>query len=139
MARRLFTLILAIVVTAAPVAAQICETMCTQHTGHSESNNQLAHHHHSASVSGQSDHHDHSASVSQSTSGNPALGSRPRACGHVAAVVSESRETMRGSVATFAITTPRVAASVSQASEAHDFDSRHGPPTAIRSIAPLRI
>lgn len=138
MARRLLTLIVAIVVTAAPVAAQICEATCTQHAGHSESHNS-SHHHHSATVSGQSHHHDHSASVPQPTSGNPTAGSQPRACGHVAAVVTESRETMRSSVATIAITTPRIAAPIDHATELHGFDSRHGPPVSIRSIAPLRI
>jgi hypothetical protein len=137
MARRLLTLIVAVVVSALPVAAQVCETTCTQHAGHSE--NHASHHHHPASASGQSHHHDHSASIPQSASGTPTVGSLLRACGLVAAVVSESRETMRSSVATIAIRTPRVAAPIDQATEVRDFDSRHGAPAAIRSIAPLRI
>jgi hypothetical protein len=138
MARRLLTLIVAIVVTAAPVAAQICEVTCTEHAGHSESQNP-SHHHHSVTVSGQTHHHDHLAAVPQPASGNPTVGLQPRACGHVAAVVSESRENMRSSVATIAITTPRIAAPIDQANELHGFDSRRGPPVSIRSIAPLRI
>jgi hypothetical protein len=137
MAPRLFTLIVAIVVTAAPVAAQICEATCTQHA-HSESHSSWRHCH-SATVSGQSHHHEHSASVPRDTAGNPTVGSQPRACGHVAAVVTQSRETTCSSDATIAITTPGIAAPIDHATELHGFDSRHGPPVSIRSIAPLRI
>jgi hypothetical protein len=138
MARRLLTLVVAIVITAGPVAAQICEAACTRHAEHPGSHSR-SHHHHSASVSRQGHHHDHSPTEPQPISSNSTVGSQPRACGHVPAVASESRQTMRSSVTTMAVTTPWIAAPVDQTAELRGCDSRHGPPVSIRSIAPVRI
>lgn len=138
MARRLVTLMLALVVTAAPVAAQICEAVCahTSQASHSES---APHQHHSVTASAPAHHHDRSATPLPFAPTNHALSTQLRPCVQVAAVAAESRQNVWDSVAPLVLPILYGEAPNVDGIQAPHIDSRHGPPVPVRSIAPLRI
>jgi hypothetical protein len=130
MIRRAFAFIVAVVVVAAPVAAQICGAACSERLGHASHSEPVAqdHSHHSA----------HLAHQSASGGERAAMGSLPRMCGDLQAVVSGSRDTapsVAGPPVTSAFRIPAVARSAAS----FDGDARRAPPRPIRSISLLRI
>ena len=60
-------------------------------------------------------------------------------CGHLEAIVTESRELTQAPIANAVVTMARVTPLLVHVLPASEMDSRHGPPTPIRSTSPLRI
>jgi hypothetical protein len=137
MARRLVAFALAFAVVGGPLAEEICEAVCADSSGHSLTPTTAAHHHHSFGSQTQASHH-HPSPDSGTPTTKVAMSPAPPTCGHLDAVVTESREVARpigkAMVATVSITPILV-----RTLPASDVDSRHGPPSPIRSTSPLRI
>jgi hypothetical protein len=63
----------------------------------------------------------------------------PHGCDHLDAVVTESRELTRAPIVNAVLITTRIIPLLVHALPASETNSRHGPPTPIRSTSPLRI
>jgi hypothetical protein len=138
MARRLLALVLAFAVIVAPVADDICAATCARHTGHRSRNETASdntHHHHAARAANQAAHRHESSGPANRLAVIPA----PHICDHVDAVVTESREVMRGSVAKAMPATAAVTVILVRVSPSTEVDSRHGPPIPLRVTSQLRI
>ena len=139
MARRLLAFALAFVIIGGPLSADVCEAACREHAGHSiDSTVPSSHHHHSAEIVRQPSHHHHS-DVAPAATQRAKLMALWHGCGHLEAIVSESRELTRGSLATAVVTVARVTPLLVPVLPTFQMDSRHGPPPPIRSTSPLRI
>jgi hypothetical protein len=140
MARRLLVFALAFVVIGGPLAGDVCEAVCAGHTGHASGSAVLASHHHPvAETIRKPSHHHHSGSASAPATRSAIVMPPPHACGRLEAIVTESRELARAPIGTAVVTMSRITPWVVQVLPASEKDSRHGPPTPIRSISPLRI
>ena len=140
MARRLLAFALAFVLIGGPLAGDVCEAFCAQHAGHSlDSTVPAPHHHHSAEAASPLAYHHHSDAASAAATQSARLMALPHGCGHLEAIVSESRELMRAPIATAVVTIARITPLLAHVSPTSQMDSRHGPPTPIRSTSPLRI
>jgi hypothetical protein len=139
MARRLLAFALAFVIIGGPLAADVCEAACTEHAGHSiDSTVPPSHDHHSAEVRQPSPHH-HSDVAPAAATQSVKLMALWHGCGHLEAIVSESRELTRASLATAVVTVARVTPLLVLVLPTFQMDSRHGPPPPIHSTSPLRI
>jgi hypothetical protein len=140
MARRLLAFALALGLAGAPVASEICRTLCANDSGDPVASQGVAsHHQHSADNQAQDSHRHHSAAQAGPLSTGAAMQPVTHACRELISIVVESRESVRAPVATGILPTTGLAILSVQALPAADVDGRHGPPGAIRSIAPLRI
>lgn len=139
MARRLLAFALAFVIIGGPLAADLCEAACTEHAGHSIDATVSTSHHHSAEVVRQPSHHHHSDAATAPAMQNATLMALWHGCGHLDAIVSESRELTRAPLATAVLTVTRVTPLLVPVLPTFQRDSRHGPPRPIRSTSPLRI
>jgi hypothetical protein len=140
MARRLLACALASVIIGGPLAADVCEAACTEPAGHSiDSTVPPSHHHHSAKVVRQPSHHHHSDAAAAAATQSAKLIALWHGCGHLEAIVSESRELTRASLATAVVTVARVTPLLVLVLPTFQMDSGHGPPRPIRSTSPLRI
>jgi hypothetical protein len=140
MARRLLAFALAFVIIGGPLAADVCEAACTEHAGHSiDSTVPPSHDHHSAEVVRQPSHHHHSDVAPAAATQSAKLMALWHGCGHLEAIVSESRELTRASLATAVVTVARVTPLLVLGLPTSPMDSRHGPPPPIHSTSPLRI
>ena len=140
MARRLLAFALAFVIIGGPFAADVCEAACTEHAGHSiDSTVPPSHHHHSAEVVKQPSHQHHSDVGPAPATKHPRLTALWHGCGHLEAIVSESRQLTRAPLATAVVTVTRVTPLLVLVLPTFQTDSGHGPPRPIRSTSPLRI
>lgn len=137
MPRRLLALALTFGVLGAPVASEICRAFCGMENADSVARGVSSHHQGSADSHDQASHHHHSTDA-QPLSTSAAMNPVTHACDEVASLVMEVRAGVRAPVAT-AVPSPAFALVLVHASATSDVDSRHGPPGAVRSIAPLRI
>jgi hypothetical protein len=139
MARRLLAFALAFMIIGGPLAADVCEAACTEHAGHSiDSTVPPSHDHHSAEVR-QPSHHHHSDVATAPATQNAKLMALWHACGHLEAIVSESRELTRARLAISVATVVRITPLLVPVLPTSQVDSLHGPPPPIRSTSPLRI
>jgi hypothetical protein len=140
MARRLLAFALAFVIIGGPLAADVCEAGCTEHARHSIDSTVLPlHDHHSAEGVSQPSHHHHSDVAPAAATQSAKLVALWHACGHLEAIVSESRELTRASLANAVVTVARVTPPLVIVLPTSQMDSRHGPPPPIHSTSPLRI
>jgi hypothetical protein len=140
MARRLLAFALAFVIIGGPLAADVCEAACAEHAGHSiDSTVPPSHHHHSAEVVRQPSHHQFSDVAPAAATQSAKLMALWHRCGHLEAIVSESRELTRAPLATAVVTVARVTPLLVLVLPTFQMDSRHGSPPPIRSTSPLRI
>jgi hypothetical protein len=141
MARRLLAFSLALVIIGGPLAGDVCEAFCAEHVGHSIDPTvpPASHHHHSAEAASPPSHHHHSDGAPVSATQSARLMALPHWCGHLEAIVSESRELTRASGVTAVVTLAGTTPLLVHVLAASGMDSRHGPPNPIRSIAQLRI
>jgi hypothetical protein len=140
MARRLLAFGLAFVIIGGPLAGDVCEAFCAEHAGHSIDSAVLAsHHHHSAEAASPPSPHHHSGAASAPTTQSARLMAQSHGCGDLEAIVSESHELMRAPSSTTVVTMARITPQLVQVLPTSQMDSRHGPPTPIRSTSPLRI
>jgi hypothetical protein len=140
MARRLLAFALAFVIIGGPLAADLCEAACTEHAGHSiDSTLPTSHHHHSAEVVRQPSHHHHSDAATAPAKQNAILMALWHGCGHLEAIVSESRELTRTPIAISVATAARNTPLLVPVLPTSEMDNRHRPPAPIRSASPLRI
>src|SRR5258708_3618076 len=105
MAQRLLAFAFAFVFALAPVAGEICEITCAEHARYvGLAATHALHHHHSDELQSQAPHHH-----AQPSDERAATIIVPHAvvmgCGHVDAVVSESRETVRAQLVSGILTT----------------------------------
>src|SRR5712691_3878849 len=140
MARRVLAFALAFVIIGVPLAGDICDAVCLRHAGHSIEPTVLAsHHHHSPDIVRQLLDHHHSDAAAAPSTRSAEFVPLPHGCGRLDAIVTESRELTPApivkAVATMARTTPLLV----HLSPTAEMDSRHGPPTPIRSTSALRI
>jgi hypothetical protein len=63
----------------------------------------------------------------------------PHGCGHLEAIVTESRELTRAPIVKAVVTMARITPLLVHALPASEMAGRHGPPTPIGSTSPLRI
>jgi hypothetical protein len=140
MAQRLLAFALAFVVMGGPLAGDLCEAVCAEHAGHSiNSTVPASHHHHfSESVTQPSRHH-HSDAAAAPASRSAGFNPLSHECGHLEAVVTESRELTPAPIVKAVVTMVRNTPLLVHVSPSSELDSRHGPPTPIRSTSPLRI
>lgn len=142
MVRRLLTWLLTMVVTAAPAAAQICETTCAGRASSVDRTSPQqgsSHHQQPSGIAAPAHHHGAPAIAVESTVNVQGVNAQPRACAHPAVLAGESRENSPGSCAPPAIVSATAAAPLIHAIDVRHVDRRHSPPAAIRSAAPLRI
>lgn len=140
MGRRLLAFGLAFVIIGGPLAGDVCEAFCAEHAGHSiDATVPASHHHHSADLVRQPSHHHHSDAALALARQSAGLMALPHGCGHLEATVSEPRELTRAPNATAVVTVVRITPLLVHVLPTPQMDSRHGPPTPIRSTAPLRI
>ena len=139
MARRLLAFALAFVIIGGPLAADVCETVCALHGGHSiDSPVPASHHHHSAEVVSQPSHHHQSDAAATPSSRSAALMPRPHGCGHLEAIVTESRELTRAPIVTAMVMTARVTPLlVHPCRRCPRWTAGTGPP--LRSVPPHRF
>jgi hypothetical protein len=133
---------LAMVVTGAPVAAQVCETTCATQTSTAErspNRSGPSHHQHPAGAADSASHHGHAAPAGQPAAALQRLAPDARACVHQSALASESREDVRGPLPPLAISPSHALPPLIHAVEVRQLDRQHGPPDVVRSTAPLRI
>jgi hypothetical protein len=137
MPRLLLVFALAFIVIAVPLAADVCEAVCAQHTGHSINRSALAaSDHHSGS---QPSHHHHSAAAPAPITQTAILKALPHECVRLEAAVSESSDFTAAQVVNDALTMPGFTPPLAHVPATSATDSRHGPPAPTRSTSPLRI
>jgi len=140
MARRLLAFGLAFVLIGGPLAGDVCEAFCAEHSGHSiDPTVSASHHHHSVEAASPNSYHHHSDVASSAATQSARLMALPHGCGHLEAIASESRELMRAPVATAVVTMARITPLLAHVLPTSQMDSWHGPPIPIRSTSPLRI
>ena len=140
MARRLLAFALAFVVIGGPLAGDVCEAFCAEHAGHSiDATVPASHHHHSNETVTQPSHHHHSDAGAAPASRRAEFMPLPHRCGHLEAIVTESRELTPAPMVQAVVTMARITPLLVHVSPPSELDSRHGPPTPIRSTSPLRI
>jgi hypothetical protein len=129
MIRRGFALLVAVLVVAAPVAAQICGAACSERLGHASHSSPMAQVH--------SAQHDHSAHLTGQSGHGAATRLLPRPCSEPDAVVNSFRDpaSQGGPALSSSVRLPAVARSAAS----FDADARRSPPRPIRSISLLRI
>ena len=133
---RLLALALAFVFAAAPIAAEVCETTCVEHVGHSEGVTSGSHHHHGSSTVEHAGHYVATQTTS-STNGHLAT-SLSHDCCFSAAVLTDSRDSNRGVAPSAALTTPSTGALTVVVSQPARVSHRHRPPVLIRPLSQLR-
>jgi hypothetical protein len=136
-AQRLLAFALAFIVIGLPLAGDVCGAVCAQHAGHSSDPAVAApHDHHPDS---QSSHHHHSEAPPAPLTQSLALRPAPPQCGHLDAVVAESRELMRPHIAKAVVMVARITPALTPVPATSEMDNRHHPPTPTRSTSPLRL
>jgi hypothetical protein len=139
MARRLLAFALAFVIIGGPLAADVCEAVCTEHAGHSiDSRVPASHHHHSAETTSPPSHHHHSDALAPATQSARFM-TLPHGCGHLEATLSESHELTQAPIATAVVEVACITPLLVPVLPTFQMDSRHGRPRPIRSTSPLRI
>jgi hypothetical protein len=130
MIRRGFALLVAVLVIAAPVAAQICGAACSERLGHASHSSPIALDH-------SAQQHDHSAHLTGQSGRGAATRLLPRPCSEPYAVVNSSRDpaSQSGPALGSSVRLPTDARSAAS----FDADARRSPPRPIRSISLLRI
>src|SRR3954454_8395784 len=98
MAPRLVAIAVAFVIIGTPLAADMCELVCAEHARHSIDTPEpaSAHHHSDAVTRPLHHHHPDSAAAPAVRNGMLVPVSLQHGCGHLGAVVTESRELTRG-------------------------------------------
>jgi hypothetical protein len=140
MTQRLLAFALALGLAGAPVASEICRALCANDSGDPVASQGVAlHHQHSADNQAQDSRRHHSAAQAQPLSTGTAMNPVAHTCDQLAALVIDVRAAVRAPVATAVIPSSAFAVVLVHVSATSDVDSRHGPPGAIRSTAPLRI
>jgi hypothetical protein len=137
MAQRLLAFALAFIVIGVPLAGDVCEAVCAEHSGHSINPSMPASHHHHPDS--QSSHHHHSEAAPAPSTQSIAFRSAPPQCGHLDAVVAESRELMRPHIAKAVVMVARITPALTPVPATSETDNRHHPPTPTRSTSPLRL
>ena len=121
MARRLLAFALAFVVIGVPLAGDVCEAVCADHAGRAiGSSVPASHHHHPESLL---EHHHHSEAPPASATQRAAL-TPPHQCGHLDAVVTESRELTRPQIVRAVVMMARITPLLAHASPTSETDSR---------------
>jgi hypothetical protein len=132
---RFLVLALAMVFATAPIAAEVCETTCVEHVGHSEGLSSGSHHHH-----GSTEHAGHDFTTQKTASTNGILAtSLSHDCCFAAAVLTDSRDSKRGVAPSAALTTASTAASTLVVSQPASVGHSHRPPTLIGPLSQLRV
>jgi hypothetical protein len=109
MTRRLLAFALAVFVIGGPLAGDLCAAACAGHSGPIDSPARASHHHHPAEVVGQPSPHHHPDAAAAPASRDTGLMALPHAwCGHLEAIVSESREVTRPPIVEAAMTMGRI-------------------------------
>ncbi len=63
----------------------------------------------------------------------------PHGCGHLESIVTDSRDLTQIPIVNAVETVARITPLFAHLLPASEMDSRHGPPTPIRSLSPLRL
>jgi hypothetical protein len=127
MARRLLAFALAFVILGGPLAGDVCRAVCAEHAGHS------------SDPTVPPPHHDHADAAPAPSTHSARLIALAHGCGHSDAIISQSRELTRTPIAAAVVTLARITPPAVYVLPTSQIDSRHGPPTPIRSTSPLRI
>lgn len=134
---RLLAFAVAFVFAGAPIAAEVCETTCVEHVGHSESRSNGAHHHHGSSTT---EHAGHDAASQKTRSTDPNLApSVSHDCCYTDAVLNDSRDSKRGSAPSILLTTPSAGAVTMLVSQPARVSDRHRLPVLIHPLSQLRV
>ena len=134
---RLLALAIAFVFAAAPIAAEVCETTCVEHVGHSEGLSSGSHHHHGSSTTKHAGH-DVSTQKTASTDGILAT-SLSHDCCYAAAVLVDSRNSNRGAAPTAALTTASTGAMAVGVSQPARVSHGYRPLAFIQPLSQLRV
>jgi hypothetical protein len=135
MAQRLAAFALALVVAAAPAAAELCDAVCARHAHHSGNAREI--------VPRSNEQHSHNSHHHSTLGGARAPAATTirdvrHSCGPVYAAINQSRERTRVPVDGVG-ESPAVPSAPARIAPANAIDSRHGPPALIRTVPPLRM
>src|SRR5205809_4689609 len=129
MARRLLAFALAFVVIGGPLAGDVCDAVCAEHAGHStDSTVPASYHHHSGETVTQPSHHHQADAAAVPASQSAGFMPRPHGCGHLEAIVAESRELTSAPIVKAVVMMARITSLLVHVSPPSELDSRHGPP-----------
>jgi hypothetical protein len=131
---------LAFVFGAAPVAGQACEVMCAEHVGHTfGTHSAVSHHHHTEGMPAATTHH-HAPSPEALSAQRLAMTMGAwRNCVQSDAVVSESRQVVRGPMLDAITGSANTTLAIASVLRPSATDRQHGPQTPTRSISQLRV
>ena len=137
--RRIPAFALTFVMIGGPLAGEICEAACTDHSVHSVAHDPASNDRHVADQHGHASHH-HRLTESPARTTTGAMSRVPHRCEPSdAIVVAASRDEAPAAIAKALATKARVVPTLVELSSASGVDSRHGPPPRARSSSPLRI
>src|SRR5438034_3113211 len=137
MPRRLVAFALGCAVIGGPLAEEICHAVCADSSAHSSAQAPSGHHHDSSDTQARHSHH-HPLAKSEPPLVNVELTPAPHGCGHLEAVVPESRDVAHP-IVTAMVSTANATRNLDRPLRLSDLDSRHRPSVPIRSTSPLRI
>jgi hypothetical protein len=134
---RLLALALAVVFAGAPIAAEVCETTCVEHIGHQEGLSRGSHHHHGSSTT---EHTGHQVSTQKNASTDGILAtSLSHDCCYAVAVLTDSRDSKRGTAPSAALMTASTGAMPLGTSQPASVSHRHRPLAINRPFSQLRV
>jgi hypothetical protein len=134
---RLLALALAFVFTGAPIAAEVCETTCVEHVSHPESFRSGSHHHHGSSTTEDTRHQ--GATQKTGTSDGILATSLSHDCCYAIAVLTDSRDSKRGTAPSAALMTASTGAITVGISQPASVSHRGRPPALNRPLSQLRV
>jgi hypothetical protein len=134
---RLLALAVAFVFAGAPIAAELCETTCVEHVGHSVSTSGGSHLHHGSSTTEHAGHH---AASQKTRSTDPDFApSVSHDCCYTVAILNDSRDSKQGSAPTVLLTMPSIGAVTMVLSQPARVSHRHRLPVFIHPLSQLRV
>lgn len=139
--RRLSSLVVAVLLIAAPLSAAICDATCAGHaymTGETPVGH-TSHHHDSTATHEHGSHRHHAIDRTECDSSATRIEPLSRICDHVGAVVTAQIERSPFGHYALAARSVGAVADTEIASALARLDNRHGPPVPGGSISPLRI
>jgi hypothetical protein len=134
---RLLALALAFVFAGAPIAAEVCETTCVEHVSHPESFRSASHHHHGSSTT--EDARRHVATQKTGSTDGILATSLSHNCCYAVAVLTDSRDSKRGTAPSAALMTASTGAMPVGISQPASVSHRHRPPALNRPFSQLRV
>ena len=139
--RRIASLLVAVLMIAGPVSAEICDVTCAAHA-HTDAQAPVMppHQLHDSAIRHASAHPHHQGPATQVGSSRAELSAPPRSCGHHAAtIVSTLNKLAPMTHASVGVRTFIAAGDVSLRSPVPALSEAHSPPGPIRSVTRLRI